>query len=77
MAGQYELRAFLQCVSNTILKDYFQRIGWDAEVEWDELPAKDIGPAFLLTMVRKPTASLGLPRRPRLGHRLPEAGDLE
>ena len=46
MAGQYELRKFLTCVSNTILKDYFEQIKWDAGVEWEKLPAKDIDPLF-------------------------------
>ena len=46
MAGQYELRKFLQYVSNTILKDYFERIGWNSGVKWKELSAKDVDPLF-------------------------------
>ena len=46
MSRQYELRKFLQYVSNTILKDYFERIGWDAGVDWDELGETKVDPLF-------------------------------
>ena len=46
MAGQYELRKFLQRVSNGILKEYFQRIGWAPEVDLDELGETEMIPVF-------------------------------
>jgi len=48
MAGQYELKKFLIHVANVILKEYFERIGWNPGVDWDQLPETkaNIGPLF-------------------------------
>ena len=46
MAGQYELRKFLRQVSNKILKEYFERIGWDPRVEWAKLSETSVQPIF-------------------------------
>ena len=54
MAGQYELRKFLQHVSNPILKEYFERIEkeyferikWNVGVDWAKLTARETGPLF-------------------------------
>ena len=46
MAEQYELRKFLGDVSNMVLKEYFERIGWQPDVKWDRLTENDIDPLF-------------------------------
>ena len=46
MAEQYELRKFLRHVSNEVLKEYFDRIGWKPGVEWKQLTEGDIDPLF-------------------------------
>jgi len=40
MAGQYELRKFLRDVAPEILKQYFERIGWQPNVDWKRLTKK-------------------------------------
>ena len=46
MAEQYELRKFLRHVSNGVLKEYFERIGWQPDVDWKKLTEADIAPLF-------------------------------
>jgi len=46
MAEQYELRKFLRDVAPAILKEYFERIGWQPTVEWKQLTKGKIGPLF-------------------------------
>ena len=46
MAEQYELRKFLRHVSNRVLKEYFERIGWQPGVEWKQLTEAKIDPLF-------------------------------
>jgi len=46
MAEQYELRKFLRDVAPAILKEYFDRIGWQPTVDWKQLTKSRIDPLF-------------------------------
>lgn len=46
MAEQYELRKFLGDVGNMVLKEYFERIGWQSGVNWEQLTEADVDPLF-------------------------------
>lgn len=46
MAEQYELRKFLRDVVPAILKEYFERIGWQPNVDWKQLTKSKIDPLF-------------------------------
>ena len=46
MAEQYELRKFLWHVAKKVLKEYFERIGWQPDVDWKKLTEADIAPLF-------------------------------
>ena len=46
MAGQYELRKFLRQAGNAVLREYFERIGWNPGVDWGALTETGIEPLF-------------------------------
>ena len=46
MAEQYELRKFLRDVAPAILKEYFERIGWQPNVDWKQLTKSKVDPLF-------------------------------
>lgn len=46
MAEQYELRKFLRDVAPEVLKEYFERIGWQPNVDWKQLTKNKIAPLF-------------------------------
>ena len=46
MAEQYELRKFLRHVAHEVLKEYFERIGWEPNVDWKQLTKGKVDPLF-------------------------------